>query len=261
MKSYPELVRPPDLWTPRKPEYVLPIQPIESRRLYRQIADQIASLIDRGDYQHGTRLPPERNLASQLSVSRPSVREALIALEVEGYVEVRMGSGVYVIDAQHRSSNPQTVLDQETGPFELIVARRLVEAECAALAARSATPKQIATIRMSLDAMTGAAQSPLPQDQEFHVAIARASNNSALLMLVESMWAERSRPLFARLEHHFGSPVIWLDVIREHQAVLDAITAHDHVAARKAMRRHIDQAARRFGRNWHERDQSIDTNQ
>ncbi|NBT79796.1 MAG: FadR family transcriptional regulator, partial [Betaproteobacteria bacterium] len=67
----------------------MPIQPIESRRLYRQIADQIASLIDRGDYRHGTRLPPERNLASQLSVSRPSVREALIALEVEGYVEVR----------------------------------------------------------------------------------------------------------------------------------------------------------------------------
>ena len=182
MKSYPELVRPPDLSTPRKPEYVLPIQPIESRRLYRQIADQIASLIDRGDYRHGTRLPPERNLASQLSVSRPSVREALIALEVEGYVEVRMGSGVYVIDPRYRSIGPETALDQETSPFELIVARRLVEAECAALAARSATSEQIATIRMSLDAMTATADSPLTHDQAFHVAIAEASNNSALLL-------------------------------------------------------------------------------
>ena len=261
MKSYPELVRPPDLFTSRKPEYVLSIQPIESRRLYRQIADQIASLIDRGDYRHGTRLPPERNLASQLSVSRPSVREALIALEVEGYVEVRMGSGVYVIDARHRSIRPETTLDQETSPFELIVARRLVEAECATLAARSATPQQIARIQASLDGMRAAEQSPLTQDQEFHLAIAQASNNGALLMLVESMWAERSRPLFTRLEHHFGSPVIWLDVIREHQAVLDAITARDPVGARKAMRRHIDQAARRFGRNWHGNDQATDTTQ
>ena len=261
MKSYPELVRPPDLLTPRKPEYVLPIQPIESRRLYRQIADQIASLIDRGDYRHGTRLPPERNLASQLSVSRPSVREALIALEVEGYVEVRMGSGVYVIDPHQRSIQPEIALDQETSPFELIVARRLVEAECAALAARTATPQQIATIRMSLDAMTTDQQSPLPHDQAFHVAIAQASNNGALLLLVETMWAERSRPLFTRLEHHFGSAVIWLDVIREHEAVFDAIIAGDPVAARRAMRGHIDQAARRFGRNWQRRDQSTEPNE
>jgi DNA-binding FadR family transcriptional regulator len=238
----------------------LPIQPIESRRLYRQIADQIASLIDRGDYRHGTRLPPERNLASQLSVSRPSVREAVIALEVEGYVEVRMGSGVYVIDPRYRSIKPENDLDQETGPFELIVARRLVEAECAARAARSATPEQIATIRMSLDAMTAGAHAPLTHDQAFHVAIAQASNNSGLLLLVETMWAERSRPLFARLEHHFGSPVIWLDVRREHHAVLDAITARNPVAARKAMRRHIDQAARRFGRNWQGSDHSTETN-
>jgi len=239
----------------------LPIQPIENRRLYRQIADQIASLIDRGDYRHGTRLPPERNLASQLSVSRPSVREALIALEVEGYVEVRMGSGVYVIDARHRLISPQTPLDQETSPFELIVARRLVEAECAALAARSATPQQITTIRMSLDAMVEAEQSPLTHDQAFHVAIAEASNNSALLMLVETMWAERSRPLFTRLEHHFGSPAIWLDVTLEHEAIFDAITARDPVAARKAMRRHIDQAARRFGRNWQGHNQATESNQ
>jgi DNA-binding FadR family transcriptional regulator len=172
-----------------------------------------------------------------------------------------MGSGVYVIDPRYRSIRPETALDQETSPFELIVARRLVESECAALAARSATSEQIAAIRMSLDAMMAAAQSPLTHDQEFHVAIAQASNNSALLLLVETMWAERSRPLFARLEHHFGSPVIWLDVSREHHAVLDAITARNPVAARKAMRGHIDQAARRFGRNWQGHGQSTETTQ
>ena len=74
----------------------MPFQSIEPRRLYRQIADQIRSLIRSGEFAAGARLPPERDLAKQLGVSRPSVREALIALEVEGLVEVRIGSGIYV---------------------------------------------------------------------------------------------------------------------------------------------------------------------
>ena len=74
----------------------MPIQAVEPQRLYRRIAEQIARLIKRGEYKPGDRLPPERDLATMLKVSRPSVREALIALEVEGYVDVRVGSGVYV---------------------------------------------------------------------------------------------------------------------------------------------------------------------
>ena len=75
----------------------MPFQSIEPRRLYRQIADQIRELIRAGEFVAGARLPPERDLAKQLGVSRPSVREALIALEVEGLVEVRIGSGIYVL--------------------------------------------------------------------------------------------------------------------------------------------------------------------
>jgi len=71
-------------------------KPVESRRLYQQIADQIRDMIERGGFDAGTRLPPERDLAQQLGVSRPSLREALIALDVEGRVEVRSGSGVFV---------------------------------------------------------------------------------------------------------------------------------------------------------------------
>lgn len=69
---------------------------LEPRRLYQQIADRVRLLIQSGDYRDGSRLPPERELAQQLGVSRPSLREALIALEIEGSVEIRMGSGVYV---------------------------------------------------------------------------------------------------------------------------------------------------------------------
>src|SRR5690349_12300457 len=120
----------------------MPLQAVENRRLYRQIADQIAALIEGGEYPVGARLPPERDLAKQLGVSRPSVREALIALEVEGYVEVRVGSGVYVLG--HRASpRPDDTLPEDSGPFELIKARWLIEAECAALAARNASRAQV----------------------------------------------------------------------------------------------------------------------
>jgi len=76
----------------------MPIQALGPQRLYRQIAEQLRTLIGKGEFAPGARLPAERDLAKQLGVSRPSVREALIALEVEGWVEVRTGSGVYVQD-------------------------------------------------------------------------------------------------------------------------------------------------------------------
>ena len=75
----------------------MPFQPIEPRRIYRQIADQLRQLIQSGEFAVGSRLPPERDLAVKMGVSRPSVREALIALEVQGLIEVRVGSGIVVI--------------------------------------------------------------------------------------------------------------------------------------------------------------------
>src|SRR5688572_21779761 len=128
----------------------MPLQTVDNRRLYRQIADQIAALIDRGEYSPGQRLPPERDLAKQLGVSRPSVREALIALEVEGFVEVRMGSGVYVTDRRGLAASKAAV---DAGPFELIRARWMIESECAALAAKNATKAQLKAIEEALDEM------------------------------------------------------------------------------------------------------------
>src|SRR5438105_1653929 len=128
----------------------MPLQAVDNRRLYRQIADQIAKLIAKGEYAAGERLPPERDLAKQLGVSRPSVREALIALEVEGYVEVRVGSGVYVNGPRPAAAAP---LPADSGPFELIRARWLIEGECAALAAKEATRAQVKAIEEALDEM------------------------------------------------------------------------------------------------------------
>ncbi len=226
----------------------MPIQALEPRRLYRQIADQIAALIRRGEFKPGSRLPPERDLAKQLGVSRPSVREALIALEVEGFVEVRIGSGVYVTSADSRRAG-KAALPPDSGPFELIEARRLVESECAAQAARHASAAQLRRMRAALASMRTDGRRnvvPLEGDQRFHECVADASGNSALAMLVRTLWAQRTGPLFLRLEHHFDTPALWRAAIAEHQAILTAIESRNPGAARAAMRRHLDMAAKRF---------------
>ncbi|MEO8137243.1 MAG: FadR/GntR family transcriptional regulator [Betaproteobacteria bacterium] len=231
----------------------MPLTSIEPRRLYRQIAEQIRGLITSGEYAVGARLPPERDLARQLRVSRPSVREALIALEVEGLVEVRVGSGIYV----HAPVGPvaPAVMNggPHAGPFELIRARKAVEGECAALAAKEGKRAQVARIGEALEQMEANAMrmdQPLEADRLFHLCIAEATNNGALVHITRTLWDERGGPLFSQLQRHFDTPKSWVAAIREHSAVYDAIRNHDADAARSAMHFHMAQAARRFSKNW-----------
>jgi DNA-binding FadR family transcriptional regulator len=228
----------------------MPFQSIEPRRLYRQIADQIRGLIKSGEFPAGARLPPERDLARQLGVSRPSVREALIALEVEGMVEVRIGSGIYVLAA---GDSPGTEPEATAGPFELLRARYVIEAECAALAAKSAKKGQVHAIEEALTEMEREmvdSRQPLPADRAFHLRIAEATGNGALVAVVRMLWEERTGPLYKQLEHHYDSPALWHAAMAEHRAVLKAISAHDVEGARSAMQRHLNQAYKRFSKGW-----------
>jgi DNA-binding FadR family transcriptional regulator len=231
----------------------MPLQAVENKRLYRQIADQIAALISRGEYGAGQRLPPERDLARQLGVSRPSVREALIALEVEGYVEVRVGSGVYVTAPQPASPAGAEKLPADSGPFELIRARWMIEGECAALAAKHATKAQVRAMEEALEEMEALRDKgtmPLAADRLFHLRVAEATGNSALALVVKTLWDQRTGPLFLRLEHHFDTPALWTVAIREHREVVGAISRRDPAAARSAMRSHMNHAAKRFSVGW-----------
>ena len=232
----------------------MPFQSIEPRRLYRQIADQIRKLIASGEFPAGARLPPERDLAKQLGVSRPSVREALIALEVEGLVEVRIGSGIYVLgqNSADRSDRSDAV-QAEAGPFELLRARYVIESECAALAAKSAKKVQIRAIADALEQMgreLGDEKQPLSGDRLFHLRIAEATGNGALVAVVKMLWDERTGALYQQLEHHYDSPALWTAAMAEHRAVLKAIAAKDGAGARAAMQRHLDHAYRRFNTGW-----------
>nr|WP_315427171.1 FadR/GntR family transcriptional regulator [uncultured Albidiferax sp.] len=230
----------------------MPLQPLEPQRLYRQIAEQLRAGMLSGEFAVGTRLPAERELAVQLGVSRPSVREALIALEVEGWVEVRTGSGIYVLERSPRSKGT-AVAAGEWGPLELIRARRVIEGETAALAASLAQPEHIhameqALLTMQAEAAQGSA--PLDGDRAFHSAIVQASGNAVLVETVHSFWDARRGPLFTRLGGYFETPRSWRTALKEHQTILAAIRAQDPAAARAAMHAHMDKSHSRLSASW-----------
>ncbi|ADP16423.1 bacterial regulatory protein, GntR family protein 34 [Achromobacter xylosoxidans A8] len=224
------------------------LQAVASTRLYRMIADQIAARIKAGDFPAGGRLPAERELAEQLQVSRASVREALIALEIEGYVEVRVGTGVFVNqareDGQYQSPQPAPVAANgveatDIGPFDLLETRLLLEPECAALAAQKASPAQIAAIRAAHEGMS-LTESPSVHDRAFHSAIGAACGNAALAAAISHIWhLSTLSPVFTRLEEHFVTTKVWSEAQQEHERILAAISDRDPIRARHAMHDHL----------------------
>ncbi|MEP7181403.1 MAG: FadR/GntR family transcriptional regulator [Betaproteobacteria bacterium] len=232
----------------------MPLQTIEPMRLYRQIAGQIASLIDSGEFRAGARLPPERELAGLLGVSRTSVREAIIALEIAGRVEVRVGTGIFVT-ADRRAPDAGADRDVGPGPFELLAARSLVEGEIAALAARKATKLDLTALRETIDTMrahAGADDFAVRDaaDRAFHVRVAEASGNGALPPIVRQLWDQRRGELWAKIEEHFHSPALRSKTLTDHEAITAAIAAHDADGARAAMHRHLQRVTREFQRRW-----------
>jgi GntR family transcriptional regulator, uxu operon transcriptional repressor len=216
-------------------------------RLYRVVADRIQALIRDERIRPGERLPSERDLAAKLSVSRASLREALIALELGGVIEVRGGSGVYVSDVPDEDAN---LPEAGPGPFEVLSARRLIEAEVAAIAARMATDSAIdAILEAVLDMERQHAHKPSNEhnDRAFHLAIARATGNSALVGVMNYLWEQRGR-LWHKLKEHFQTEELRQETLADHRRILEAIAAHDPAAARRAMRAHLERVTRTFSR-------------
>jgi DNA-binding FadR family transcriptional regulator len=226
----------------------MPIQVIEPRRLYVQIADQIRSLIAAGEFPPGSRLPAERELAKRFGVSRPSVREALIALEVEGYVDVRPGSGIMVMTLESLMPAGR----EEEGPLEILRARTLLEGEIAAEAARDMVPKDVAALEqilLTMEAETAEQPARLAADRQFHRYIAAKLANKVLLRLVMGLVDQRDGLLARQFASHFDNAKTWTAVWNEHRKILAALAARDPKRARKAMRDHLRKAHRRWAQN------------
>ncbi|NVK26266.1 MAG: FadR family transcriptional regulator [Gammaproteobacteria bacterium] len=207
---------------------------MQNRRLFWDIVEKIESLIDSGQYPPGSRLPPERVLAEQFGVSRPTVREAIIALEVRGRVEVKTSSGVYVIEP------PEETLNQiEVSAFELTQARALVEGEAAALAATTITDDELEKLELCLQAMEQGSNAE-EADREFHNIISSATRNNAVLYAVQNFWHLREhkhniKEAYASVCH--SSPQ---KRMMEHRKIFDALKSKDAQAARLAMHSHFN---------------------
>jgi DNA-binding FadR family transcriptional regulator len=213
---------------------------VKEPRLYQQVADKIITLIESEEYTVGMRLPAERELASMFGVSRPTIREAVIALEIESYVEVRMGSGVYVL--AHDDGNAGSS-DKDVGPFELTEARALFEGEAAALAATMISDEQLAELTECLEEMSKENAEELDTheaaDKKFHIIIAQATNNSAIVSTIENLWDLRESSALTRRMYQKVRNMGVKPSVEQHRDVYLALKAHDAPAARDAMRAHL----------------------
>jgi len=209
------------------------------------VADKIQAMIATEGFACGDRLPSERELSARLEVSRASLREGLIALELTGVVEVRSNSGVYICD---RPGYVPALPQAGPGPFEVLSARRVIESEIAAIAAQVATDRAIDAILVAVEAMERDHDDVATNEQadrNFHMAIANATGNSALVGVMNHLWDQRG-DLWHKLKEHFQTEELRKETLGDHRAILQAIASHDPAAARKAMRVHLGRVTRTF---------------
>lgn len=212
---------------------------VGKQRLYQGIAQAIIDRIASGEYPAGTRLPGERELAEEFDVSRVTIREAEIALEAQGYIVVKTGSGVYV--RKDRSDGGRPLPDVTA--FELTTARSVIEAEAAALAAVNISDAELAQLERLIEGMAaedaGHGKGAEDLDRAFHLTIAKATANPAVEFLVGQLWRMRSELPRVREVYAGVCDANASSRAAEHQSIFDALQRRDSSAARIAMRDHF----------------------
>lgn len=213
---------------------------MKDKRLYHTVADQILELINNGSFPPGSRLPGERELAERFDVSRVTIREAEIALQALGYIQIKTGSGVYVLgpNDNHNHKLP------DVSAFELTEARLLFEAEAAALAARHIDDTNLRLLEELVERMSSSdpedEEDSLQADREFHLAIASATGNAAVSYIIETLWKLRTEVASVRKVHdEICSEEDALDRGSDHAAILKALKNGDADAARGSMQQHF----------------------
>ncbi|MBK4726104.1 FadR/GntR family transcriptional regulator [Pantoea agglomerans] len=213
---------------------------LKVERLYRQISNLLIGCIKKGQFPAGAILPPERELAKQLGVSRSSIREALIALEITGWVEIRTGNGVYVMNPLPQSED--TPVEEEFSLKALIQARQVYEAMTAELAARNGSDDQRAELQeitQDLIQLHVNDDKFLREDKRFHLLIAEMTGNEVLRDMMEYLWNKRKSSRFVRLESHYAESDFPREMNQDHEDIARAIIARDAIQARACMERHL----------------------
>jgi GntR family transcriptional regulator, uxu operon transcriptional repressor len=220
-----------------------------AERSYQRLANEVAQLIFKGELAANDRLPSERILAERFGVSRTSIREAIIALELRGIVEVRGGSGIYV-----RNGKPSLLSEEtSTGPFELLRGRLIIEPEICAAAATTAKDGDLDAIYLTIVKMRDTVNDKRANeiaDRAFHVAIASATGNTMLAQIVAGVWDRRRGKMWEKIEEHFHTPALREASIEDHQNILAALVSRDAAGAKDLMRKHIERVILEFGKAW-----------
>lgn len=214
----------------------------------------IRDLIIKTPYNHGERLPPEREIAEMLDVTRTVVREALIMLEIKGLVEVRRGAGIYVLDnsGSHNTDSPDANVCNDAGPFELLQARQLLESNIAEFAALQATREDIVKMRQALqleerELASSAPGSSESGDMQFHLAIAEATHNSMLVELVSVSHGSGGKTINVdQLHSHLDDSLYRKEWLGDHKQILAALIKKDARAAKLAMWQHLENVKQRL---------------
>lgn len=213
-------------------------------RAYSKIGNLLKQEISSGKYQVGDKLPTEREVSERFNVSRTIVREAMVMLEVEKLIEVKKGSGVYVIRTPELNEAESAVEFRDVGPFELLQARQLIESGIAEFAAQQATKQDIARLRQILDKEKELLLQNVEDysaDKEFHLALAEITGNDVLIQTQEQLWNHRfDNAMWKQLHQRILEKDIHHLWIKDHELILNAIQRKNPAMARKAMWQHLE---------------------
>ena len=215
-------------------------------KLYKQVADQIQELILDDSIHAGDKLPGERELAEQMGVSRTVIREAIRVLSDRGLVHVKSGCGTYVreLSVKDAAASIELFLKLKQSPQsfqDVSEVRRMIEVEAAGLAAKRATPHDIAKIQEALEGMRSAGSEPeqyTEYDVAFHTAIAQATHNELIAVLLGPI----SDLLAEMVRVSLDAPNAADEGLAHHHHILERIQARDREGAQEAMRAHIEHA-------------------
>lgn len=228
-----------------------PFKLVRSKRLYELVAEQIEAMIREQQLAPGARLPAERELSELLGVSRPSLREAMIALETLGLVEVRVGEGTFV--SQNPSSRGAISFigeaDLGPGPLEQFEARQAIEIACvrhAALRARLEHIEEMRQLIEEMEALVADLENPMALHRKFHELLATASGNLIFVKAVSDLWEMRQQRMWNLLRTKVENSESWRLGISMRHELVGRIAARDADGAATILTEHFERVGRMY---------------
>lgn len=226
----------------------MPFQPVTPEKLSQAVINQIEKLILRGILRPGERLPPERDLAERLNVSRPSLRDAIGALQEAGLLSAKAGAGVYVADVLGSAFAPALVelfARHDEAVFDYLSFRRDLEGLAAERAATFGSDTDLAVVQAVFDKMETAhgkrnAEEEAQLDAQFHMAIIEASHNVVMLHMMRSMYELLRGGVFYNRQVMFKQRTTRAALLDQHRAINDALQARDAALSRGAVETHLN---------------------